>query len=120
MTTAVRGFLTKLSQEYQEALRKHLTQSPQAGLEPAQNLGRQAGSLELETLELVRIHERTLLKLVLPSASPAARSAMVRRAGTFFAGFIAPIEEHHRTARETNMDRITDVLPEDHQIVTPR
>jgi signal transduction histidine kinase len=57
----------------------------------------------LETLDLVRIHERTLIKLVLPSDSPATRGAMVRRAGAFFAEAITPIEQHHRTAIETNV-----------------
>jgi len=106
------GKLTRLSQQYQAALRKHLTQSPPASLQSAQSLGRRAITLELETLDLVRIHERTLLKLVLPSASPTTRGAMFRRAGTFFAGVIAPIEEHHRTARETNiqLEQLTQSL----------
>ena len=57
----------------------------------------------LETMDLVRIHERALVKLVLPGDSPAARAAIVRRAGAFFAKAITPIEKSHRTARETNV-----------------
>jgi signal transduction histidine kinase len=66
----------------------------------------------LETLDLVRIHERTLIKLILPSDPPAIREVMVRRAGSFFAEAITPLEQTHRTARETNihLGRINDAL----------
>jgi len=57
----------------------------------------------LETLDLARIHEQALIALVLPSYSPCTRGAMVRRAGTFFAEAITPIEKTHRTAREASV-----------------
>ena len=98
--------LTGLSRRYQAALRKHLKQGPRASLQPAQGLGRRAMAIGLETLDLARIHERALITLVLPSYSPGTRDAMVRRAGTFFAEAITPIERTHRTAREDN-DRLT-------------
>ena len=60
-------------------------------------------AMGLETLDLARIHEQALVTLVLPSYSPGARDAMVRRAGAFFAEAITPIEKTHRTARETNV-----------------
>ena len=94
--------LAGLSRQYQVALRKHLERSPRVDLEPAQGLGRKAMTLGLGTLDLVRIHERTLIELVLPSDSPAAREAAIRQAGSFFAEAITPIEKLHRTARETN------------------
>jgi signal transduction histidine kinase len=94
--------LARLSREYQVALGKHLKRAPQADLHPAQGLGRKAMTMGLGTLDLVRIHEQTLVKLVLPSDSPAAREAAIRRAGSFFAEAITPIEKIHRTARETN------------------
>ena len=95
--------LTGLSRRYQAALRKHLKQGPRASLQPAQRLGRQAMALGLETLDLARIHEQALITLVLPSYSARTRDAMVRRAGTFFAEAITPIEKTHRTAREANV-----------------
>ena len=94
--------LTGLSRRYQAALRKHLKQGPRASLQPAQGLGRRAMTLGLETLDLARIHQQALIALVLPSYSPGTRGAMVRRAGTFFAEAITPIEKTHRTAREAN------------------
>jgi signal transduction histidine kinase len=95
--------LTRLSRRYQAALRKHLKQGPRASLQPAQGLGRRAMTIGLETLDLARIHEHALIALVLPSYSPGTRDAMVRRAGTFFAEAITPIEKTHRTAREANV-----------------
>jgi signal transduction histidine kinase len=93
---------TKLSRRYADALRKHLKQGPRAGLQPARDLGRKAMVLDLETLDLARIHEQALIALVLSSDSPSTREAMVRRAGMFFAEAITPIEKTHRTAREAN------------------
>ena len=56
----------------------------------------------VETLDLARIHEEALIELILPGDSPRSREAMVRRASTFFANAITPIEKTHRNARETN------------------
>jgi signal transduction histidine kinase len=95
--------LAGLSRCYQAALRKHLKHGLRASFEPAQRLGRQAMVLNLETLDLARIHERALIALVLPGCSARTRDAMVRRAGKFFAEAITPIEKTHRTAREANI-----------------
>src|SRR5437879_5915240 len=95
--------LTTLSQQYQAALGKHLKQGPQAGLRPARRLGRYVLAFGLETLDLARVHEQALLKLVLPSNSPRTREELLRRAGAFFAEAITPIETTHRTAQETNV-----------------
>ena len=95
--------MARVSRQYQAVLRKHLRQGPRASLGPAHELGRRAVALGLRTLDLVRIHERTLEQLALPSDSPANRDGIVRRAGTFFAAAITPIEALHRTAAETNI-----------------
>lgn len=102
----------RLSQQYQAALQEHLRRGLRSSLQPAQNLGRQAIHLELETLDLVRIHERTLMQLALPGNSPESRGAVIRRAGTFFAAVITPIEELHRTAVKANLrlERLTQTL----------
>jgi signal transduction histidine kinase len=94
--------LNGLSQRYVAALRQHLKQGPRAGFQPAQVLGRHAMALGLETLDLARFHEQALITLVLPSYSPGTRSAMVRRAGKFFAEAITPIEKTHHTTQEAN------------------
>lgn len=92
--------LTGFSRRYHAALRKHLQGRP--GNPLAAGLGRQAMTIGIETLDLARIHEQALVRLVLPGYSPGAREGMVRRAGTFFAKTITPIEKTHRTAREAN------------------
>lgn len=104
--------LTGLSCQYQSALRAHLKQGPRASLRPAQGLGRLAITVGLETLDLARLHEQALVKLVLPGDSPATREALVRRAGKFFAEAITPIEKTHRSAREANvhLGHINDAL----------
>jgi signal transduction histidine kinase len=93
---------TGLSWQYQVALRRHLQRGRPAGLKLSQDLGRRAVALGLETLDVARIHERALIELVLPSCAAGTRAWMVRRAGTFFARAITPIEKTHRVALETN------------------
>jgi signal transduction histidine kinase len=104
--------LIGLSGHYQTALREHLKRSRQANLQAAQALGRKAMTIGLETLDLARIHEQALIKLVLANFSSGTRAAMVRRAGAFFAEAVTPIENNHRIALETNlhMDRLNQAL----------
>jgi signal transduction histidine kinase len=96
--------LNGLAQRYVAALRKHLRQGPPANPPrgTAQGLGRRAMALGLETLDLARFHEQALITLILPGHSPGTRGRMIRRAGTFFAEAITPIEKTHRAAREDN------------------
>src|SRR2546421_8588153 len=95
-----------LSRQYQGALQRHLKGSRPASLRWAKSLGLRAMSSGLETLDLARIHEQALIKLVLPGYSPGTRETMVRRAGVFFAEAITPIEATHRIALETNVQMI--------------
>jgi hypothetical protein len=88
---------------YQAALHKQLQQGPGASRQAALRLGRQAAALDLETLDLARIHEQALIALILPSYSTRTREAMVRRAGTLFVDAFRPIEQAHRALRETNI-----------------
>lgn len=66
----------------------------------------------LETLDLAKIHEQALIKLILLGHSAHDRETMIRRAGLFFAETITPIEETHRIAQETNvhMERLNRTL----------
>ncbi len=96
--------LNGLAQRYVAALSKHLKEGPRANPPrgTAQGLGRRAMALGLETLDLARFHEQALITLVLPGYSPDIRERMIRRAGTFFAEAITPIEQTHRAAQEDN------------------
>ena len=97
----MRRKLSKLARQYQSALRKFLSQGPHASLVNARTLGRQAVAFKLETLELARIHEQTLLALIEDYAA-GIRDGRIKRAGAFFAEAITPIEHTHRTAQEVS------------------
>ena len=90
--------LNTLSRRYVAALRKHLKQGPQASLQPALRLGRQAAAIGLETLDMARIHEGALATL----EASSSRDGIIKRAGIFFAEAITPIEQTHRAALKAN------------------
>jgi signal transduction histidine kinase len=93
--------LTGLSQRYVAALQKHLRQGPRA-IPPcgtALALGRQAAALNLETLDVARIHEDALAKL----EASRSRNGLIKRAEIFFVEAITPIEETHRAALKANV-----------------
>lgn len=94
--------LTKLSEKYLTALRKHTKPGAQAGVPSAAQLGRQAVALGLETLDLARIHELALTTLASPDSPAGARKQMIKQVKAFFLEAIAPIEQTHRPARKTD------------------
>ena len=102
--------LTGLSQQYLAALKKHLKQGPQASLQPALGLGREAVAvgLGLETLDLARIHESALATLELSKI----KNGFTKLAGTFFTEANIPIAETHRAARQskTDLSRLKETL----------
>jgi len=93
-----------LREPYLTALRRYLRLGTAASLLPAQRLGRQALALGLETLDLAQIHDNALVTAVeaLPVDSTASRDRLIRRAGTFFAKAILPLEATHRSVMEAN------------------
>lgn len=104
--------LVVLSRRYQAVLREHLDRGSRSGTRLAHELGHRAMDIGLETLDLARIHEQALIKMVVSEYSTSARERMVRKAGTFFAEALTPIEKTHRTAREANahLDRVNQTL----------
>jgi signal transduction histidine kinase len=93
--------LTGLSQRYVTALRKHLRQGPRATLPcgAARDLGCQAAALNLETLDVARIHEDALATL----EASRSKDGVIKRAEIFFAEAVTPIEETHRAALKANV-----------------
>jgi len=93
-----------LREPYQKALQQYLRLGSAASLRQAQRLGRQALAQGLETLDLALIHDEALASAVeaLPVDSAVFRDRIVRRAGTFFAETILPMEATHRTVMEAN------------------
>ena len=90
--------LIKLSRRYASALRKHLKASPRASLRAARGLGREALAVGLETLDVARMHQGALAAIEACSSRPG----MNKRADTFFAETMVPIEQMHRAAVETD------------------
>jgi len=90
--------LTALSRQYVTALQKHLQQGPRASLQPALALGRQAAALNLETLDVVKIHEDALAAL----EAASSKDGLIERAEIFFGEAITPIEETHHAALKDN------------------
>ena len=95
--------LLDLSQRYQVALRTHLEGGRKASLESALGLGSQALAAGLQTLDLAKLHERTLVDEVLPGCPLHRRTALIKQAGIFFAVAITPIEKTHRSALEATV-----------------
>jgi signal transduction histidine kinase len=102
----------KFSRRYRAALRKHLDQGPHAGLESAHGLGSQALAAGLQTLDLAKLHEQTLVSEVLPGHLAGKRAALIKQAGIFFAAAITPIERTHPSARQatTQLKRFIETL----------
>ncbi len=89
-----------LPENYLTALRKHLKPTASASHVAARALSIQAVQQGLETLDVARMHEEAVVKLMLREYSARTSHAMMQRAGTFFTEVISPIEETHRGARE--------------------
>ena len=92
--------LFNLSRRYQEALRVHLKQGRSASPESARGVGSKALAAGLETLDLAKLHEQTLVTEVLPGCPAAKRLALIKQAGAFFAVAITPILKTHHSAQE--------------------
>ena len=77
--------LFNLSRRYRAALRKHLKQGRTASPNSARGLGSQALAAGLQTLDLAKLHEETLVTELLPACPTGKRAALIRQAGVFFA-----------------------------------
>lgn len=106
--------LSRLSDQYLAALRRHFEHDPPAVLPAAHALGSLTVALGLETLDLAKIHELALAALILPGSTAAVRKAMTARAVVFFTEAIVPIEETHRIALEAGagLKRLNTTLNE--------
>jgi signal transduction histidine kinase len=112
--------LSRLSDQYLAALKRHFEQAPQGALPAAHELGNLTVALGLETLDLAKIHELALAALILPGSSAAVRKVMTARGVLFFTEAIVPIEETHRIALEAGagLKRLNATLNERTQALT--
>jgi signal transduction histidine kinase len=98
----------KFLRRYQAALLAYLKRSPGASLQPAKGMGQQALTAGLQTLELAKLHEQTLVTEVLPRYPPGKRALVIKQAGTFFTEAITPIENTHEVA--VHLNEIVEML----------
>ncbi|HMC27394.1 MAG TPA: histidine kinase [Verrucomicrobiae bacterium] len=102
--------LTKLSRRYASALRKHVKKGParpgcpQATLQSARGLGREAARLGLETLDMAKIHDGALAAM----EASSSKNGIIKRAEVFFKEAVTPIEQTHEAAMKANA-RLTEV-----------
>jgi signal transduction histidine kinase len=91
--------LINLSRKYRAALLAYLKGGVHANLDLARGLGSKAMAAGLQTLDLAKIHEKTLVTELLPEWPAKKRTALIEKAGVFFAMAIIPIEKTDRNAR---------------------
>ncbi len=88
------------SRRYQNALRHQMKQGRQAGLASARGVGSQALAAGMQTLDLAKLHELTLVAELLPGIPAGKRAALIKQAGSFFAEAILPLEKNHASTQE--------------------
>jgi len=101
--------LFKLSRHYQHALLSHLQQGKTADVELARGLGGEALAAGMQTLDLAKLHEETLVVEVLPGCPKAKRIDIIKRAGVFFTAAIVPIEATRHGATN-GTDQLNDCI----------
>ena len=89
------------SRRYQNALRTQINQGKKAGLASARGVGKQALAAGLQTLDLAKLHEQTLVAELLPGVPAGKRAALIKQAGSFFAEAILPLEKTHASTQES-------------------
>lgn len=96
---------------YKKALQSHLEQGQMAKLEFAIKLGNDIHASGMPTLDLVRLHERTLVIDLLPTFPEAQRAVVVKQAGAFFAAVIAqPVMKDDIELEVADLKTIISVL----------
>ena len=96
--------LSELTGHYLGALRTYVLEDRAVGHAPAHDLGRQAVTIGLETLDLAKIHAKALSVLIPDGVDEERKEDLTRRAATFFAEVIEPIEKTHRLAKKADAD----------------
>jgi len=90
------------ARRYRAALRRYVNPTSDSDLGPAIRLGRQAVALRMETLDIVRIHERMRTVSSLSDDATAGAQGARHRARLFLTEVLVPIEQTHAPVRKTN------------------
>jgi len=89
------------ARRYQTALGKHLKLGKVISLKPALALGSQAVAIRMETLDVAKLHEQTILAFAKRKISSGA--GVIDRAKNFFLETIVPIEKTHHAAVKNDL-----------------
>lgn len=87
-----------LTSRYRAALREQIEGADKAREGAARSLGVEAVSFGLDTLDLIRIHQRALRELLPAEPGTGNHDGRIRRAARFFGMALAPIGTAQRTA----------------------
>jgi len=87
---------------YSTTLRKFTTHEREADLIQAYALGRKAIAGGYGVLDMARVHQASLEKLLRPARQPVDHGKALCTAETFFLDSLSPFEATHRGFRETN------------------
>ena len=85
---------------YRKGLRMYLKNAPESIIKLANELGTQALNLGLETLDLAKLHQETLISLLEESTCKDDYADRLLLANVFFAEAITAIEGNHQAAME--------------------
>ena len=104
--------LSNFSGRYLGRFANALKRGGGASFGSARGFGSYALAAGLQTLDLAKLHEQTLVTQVLPGCPAGKRAALIKQAGIFFAEAITPIEKTHRSAREAtvHLNQIVETL----------
>jgi signal transduction histidine kinase len=94
--------LKNLSRHYAAALRCYLADQQESVLHMAYQFGRNAIAGGFGVLDIARMHQQTLAKLVAGTASRAGDREVLKAAETFLLESLSPFEVTHRGFQETN------------------
>lgn len=94
--------IASFSQRYQDELQKHLEHGRRAAPQVADQLGREALDLGLETPDPARLHEQTLASFVSSERTAKISGAVIRRTHCLFVKALMRLEKTHKTAIQAN------------------
>ena len=91
-----------LTKRYRAALIAHLISGTGTELDLAADLGADAVAAGIQTLQLAKLHEQTLISDILPNTPSSKHRKIIKQAGVFFAATITPLENTHRNSQEVS------------------
>jgi len=95
--------LHNLARNYAATLKKYLADEQEAVLEQAYELGRTAISKGLGVLDMARVHQQALEKLMSSPVAVKSNGHFLKAAETFLLESLPPFEAMHRGFREMNL-----------------